>query len=189
MYNIGRREVLGLQKEGRSHPWCNGMSRKEPSCGCFERRCERAADGETDRESLSLCWPGGVAEDLSAVLAGGCPGFFKEDDKTFYAASGLLQRAEATTAPAERAHLTREALRLMMKVCGCLLTGRGHRKCYSVSKAGREAREEDRRGRRGSLLRAGALPCFWMRWSVGRAEGAGWGDARRCRCRAIWGRR
>jgi len=57
-----------------------------------------------------------VAEDLSAVLAGGCPGFFKEDDKTFYAASGLLQRAEATTAPAERAHLTREALRLMMKV-------------------------------------------------------------------------
>lgn len=58
---------------------------------------------------------GGVAEDLSAVLAGGCPGFFKEDDKMFYAASGLLQRAEATTAASERAHLTREALRLMMK--------------------------------------------------------------------------
>lgn len=56
-----------------------------------------------------------MAEDLSAVLAGGCPSFFKEDDKTFYAASGLLQRAEATTAASERAHLTREALRLMMK--------------------------------------------------------------------------
>ena len=58
---------------------------------------------------------GGVAEDLSAVLAGGCPSFFKEDDKTFYEASGKLQRAEATRAASERAHLTREALRLMMK--------------------------------------------------------------------------
>ena len=64
---------------------------------------------------LMCAGAGGVAEDLSAVLAGGCPGFFKEDDKTFYAASGLLQRAEATTAASERAHLTREALRLMMK--------------------------------------------------------------------------
>lgn len=59
---------------------------------------------------------GGVAEDLSAVLSGGCPSYFKEDDKTFYHASGLLQRAEATAAEAERSHLTREALRLMMKV-------------------------------------------------------------------------
>ena len=59
---------------------------------------------------------GGVAEDLSASLSGGCPSFFKEDDKTFYQASGLLQRAEGTPAAAERAHLVREALRLMLKV-------------------------------------------------------------------------
>ncbi len=51
------------------------------------------------------------------MLSGGCPSYFKEDDKTFYQASGLLQRAEATAAAAERSHLTREALRLMMKVC------------------------------------------------------------------------
>jgi nuclear pore complex protein Nup155 len=69
-----------------------------------------------------LCWclgAGGVTEDLSAVLSGGCPSYFKEDDKTFYQASGLLQRGEATTATAEREHLTREALRLMMKACFC----------------------------------------------------------------------
>ena len=59
---------------------------------------------------------GGVAEDLSATLSSGCPSFFKEDDKTFYQASGLLQRAEGTPAAAERAHLVREALRLMLKV-------------------------------------------------------------------------
>ena len=50
------------------------------------------------------------------MLSGGCPSFFKEDDKTFYQASGLLQRAEGTPAAAERAHLVREALRLMLKV-------------------------------------------------------------------------
>jgi hypothetical protein len=56
-----------------------------------------------------------VAEDLSGALSGGCPGYFKEDDRTFYAAAGLLQRAEASPAAAERKHLTREALRLMLK--------------------------------------------------------------------------
>ena len=36
-------------------------------------------------------------------------------NRTFYKAAGLLQRAEAAPAPAERQHLTREALRLMLK--------------------------------------------------------------------------
>lgn len=34
---------------------------------------------------------GGVAEDLSAALQGGCPSYFREDDKLYYRASGLLQ--------------------------------------------------------------------------------------------------
>ena len=59
---------------------------------------------------------GGVTEDLSAQLAQSCPAYFKEDDKIFYEASGLLQRAEAATAAAEKDHLTRSALKLMMKV-------------------------------------------------------------------------
>ena len=59
---------------------------------------------------------GGVTEDLSAQLAQSCPAYFKEDDKIFYEASGLLQRAEAAMAAAEKDHLTRSALKLMMKV-------------------------------------------------------------------------
>ncbi len=37
------------------------------------------------------CAAGGVAEDLSAALQGGCPSYFREDDKLYYRASGLLQ--------------------------------------------------------------------------------------------------
>ena len=59
---------------------------------------------------------GGVAEDLAASLQSGCPSFFKEDDKTFYQASGLLQRAEATASPSERDSLVNQAVQLMMKV-------------------------------------------------------------------------
>ena len=59
---------------------------------------------------------GGVTEDLSARLAQSCPAYFKEDDKIFYDASGLLQRAEAASAAAEKDHLTRAALKLMLKV-------------------------------------------------------------------------
>ena len=59
---------------------------------------------------------GGATEDLSVQLAQTCPAYFKEDDKIFYEASGLLQRAEAATAAAEKDHLTRSALKLMLKV-------------------------------------------------------------------------
>jgi hypothetical protein len=41
---------------------------------------------------------GGVAEDLAAALQGGCGAYFREDDKLYYQASGLLQRAEAAAA-------------------------------------------------------------------------------------------
>ena len=57
-----------------------------------------------------------MTEDLSARLAQSCPSYFKEDDKIFYEASSLLQRAEAATAAAEKDHLTHQALKLMMKV-------------------------------------------------------------------------
>ena len=59
---------------------------------------------------------GGVAADLAARLQSGCPSYFKEDDKTFYQASGLLQRAEATAPPAEKEDLVNQAVQLMMKV-------------------------------------------------------------------------
>ena len=68
---------------------------------------------------------GGTTEDLSARLAQSCPAYFKEDDMIFYEASGLLQRAEAATAAAEKDHLTRSALKLMMKVCPLSLSSGG----------------------------------------------------------------
>ncbi|KAK9837777.1 hypothetical protein WJX74_004885, partial [Apatococcus lobatus] len=60
---------------------------------------------------------GGEAEKLAEELQKGCPAFFREDDRIFYRASGLLQQAESgQSTPAERADLAREALRLMMQV-------------------------------------------------------------------------
>ena len=46
---------------------------------------------------------GGVAEDLAAALQRGCGSYFKEDDKLYYQACGLLQRAEAAAAMGELA--------------------------------------------------------------------------------------
>ncbi|KAL4425159.1 hypothetical protein ABPG77_008264 [Micractinium sp. CCAP 211/92] len=59
---------------------------------------------------------GGVAEDLAAALQQGCGSYFKEDDKLYYQASGLLQRAEAAAATADREALAREAVSLMLRV-------------------------------------------------------------------------
>ncbi|KAL4426022.1 hypothetical protein ABPG75_010038 [Micractinium tetrahymenae] len=59
---------------------------------------------------------GGVAEDLAAALQQGCGSYFKEDDKLYYQASGLLQRAEAAAATADREALAREAVALMLRV-------------------------------------------------------------------------
>ena len=60
---------------------------------------------------------GGEAEKLAEELQKGCPAFFREDDRIFYRASGLLQQAESgQSSPVERADLAREALRLMMQV-------------------------------------------------------------------------
>lgn len=39
-----------------------------------------------------------MAEDLAAALQRGCGSYFREDDKLYYQASGLLQRAEAAAA-------------------------------------------------------------------------------------------
>ncbi|CAL8471349.1 g10891 [Coccomyxa elongata] len=115
--------ALGDHNLGRLAARCDDAGQRALRDGLKLREWVCAPPGEAAAASLisvliteHLSATGGVAEDLSAVLAGGCPSFFKEDDKTFYAASGLLQRAEATTAASERTHLTREALRLMMKV-------------------------------------------------------------------------
>ena len=67
---------------------------------------------------------GGEAEKLAEELQKGCPAFFREDDRIFYRASGLLQQAESgTSSPAERADLAREALRLMMQAGALKFSG------------------------------------------------------------------
>eukprot|EP00887_Chlorella_sp_A99_P007116 scaffold2.g7116.t1 len=63
-----------------------------------------------------LAAAGGVAEDLAAALQSGAPSYFKEEDKLYYQASGLLQRAEAAAAAADRETLTSEAVGLLLRV-------------------------------------------------------------------------
>lgn len=59
---------------------------------------------------------GGIAEELAAGLQAGAPSFFREDDKTFFRAAGLLQRAAECGAPADRDSLASEALKLLLRV-------------------------------------------------------------------------
>ncbi|KAI3427442.1 hypothetical protein D9Q98_010357 [Chlorella vulgaris] len=59
---------------------------------------------------------GGIAEDLAAALQRGAGSYFKENDKLYYQACGLLQRAEAATAAADREALAGEAVSLMLRV-------------------------------------------------------------------------
>ena len=75
--------------------------------------CAGAAPAPGSGSGLGLGLGSG-AEDLAASLSAGCGAWFRDEDRTFYRASGLLQRAEAA-AGAERASLAREALRLMMQ--------------------------------------------------------------------------
>lgn len=87
------------------------------------------------------CTAGGVAEDLAAALQAGAGAYFREDDKLYYQAAGLLQRAESAQAAG------------------------GHRCAWLVEGAGGEGRTAastrrgsagGRRGRRGHGLVAAA---------------------------------
>ena len=88
-----------------------GFSPLRPSAGW-----RLAVQIEPKTQSINVSLAGGVAADLAARLQSGCPSYFKEDDKTFYQASGLLQRAEASAPPAEKEELVNQAVQLMMKV-------------------------------------------------------------------------
>lgn len=59
---------------------------------------------------------GGLAEDLAAALQRGCPSYFRESDRTYYDASGLLRKAESATNTADRAAYTKDAVALLLKV-------------------------------------------------------------------------
>lgn len=59
---------------------------------------------------------GGLAEDLAAALQRGCPSFFREADRQYYNASGMLRKAEAAPTAADRAAFTRDAVGMLAKV-------------------------------------------------------------------------
>ena len=119
-----------------------------------------------------------MTEDLSARLAQSCPSYFKEDDKIFYEASSLLQRAEAATAAAEKDHLTRQALKLMMKV------GRGFVRhanllCFAHSRsfevpARRMHSHSNVNTDQCSADMADAGPAFLRSWTDSEAAGTSW---------------
>ena len=71
-----------------------------------------------------------IAQPPSPTAQAGCPCFFKEEDKLYYSATGLLQRAEVASGAADRDDLARQAVTLMSKVgwgmCSCVWP------CFSV---------------------------------------------------------
>ena len=79
----------------------SGSARKPASRACDFLPCNPHASAlPTDPQTSPSPFPfsGGVAEDLAAALQRGCGSYFREDDKLYYQASGLLQRAEAAAA-------------------------------------------------------------------------------------------
>ena len=83
------------------------------SCSCANH--PRLSCAELWSSSHGVGAAGTPGGDLAEELQSGCPAYFKQDDKTYYEASELLQRA-GSAAGAEQAHLLRQAVDLMLKV-------------------------------------------------------------------------
>jgi nuclear pore complex protein Nup155 len=66
--------------------------------------------------SEHLSAAGGLAEDLAAALQQGCPSYFREADRVYYNASGLLRRAENAVAAADRDAFAKDAVSLLARV-------------------------------------------------------------------------
>ena len=66
--------------------------------------------------SEHLSAAGGLAEDLATALQRGCPSYFRESDRVYYNASGLLRRAEGAPAAADRDAFAKDAVSLLSRV-------------------------------------------------------------------------
>jgi nuclear pore complex protein Nup155 len=66
--------------------------------------------------SEHLSAAGGLAEDLAAALQQGCPSYFRESDRVYYNASGLLRRAENASTSVDRDSFTKDAVSLLARV-------------------------------------------------------------------------
>lgn len=133
-HHVGRL-VARLQESVRTQ--VAGMDLREMVCGTKGEEIASHLISALVTEHLSAA--GGVADDLAAQLGGGCPSYFKEEDRVFYQASGILQRAE-TAEPAESKRLTNEALAMLLKVPGSCTLGQvvpqlSHLGCYQVRPA------------------------------------------------------
>mmetsp|Transcript_20731 Transcript_20731/g.49379 ORF Transcript_20731/g.49379 Transcript_20731/m.49379 type:complete len:994 (-) Transcript_20731:270-3251(-) len=108
------------------------LSFRELVCGAHGE--EAASHLISALVSEHIAAAGGVSDDLAARLSSGCPSYFKEEDRVFYKASGLLQQAESSD-PERAAGLTQEALRMLMQVPGACSLGQvvpqlSHLGCY-----------------------------------------------------------
>lgn len=73
--------------------------------------------------SEHLSAAGGLAEDLAVALQQGCPSYFRESDRVYYNASGLLRRAESASTSADRDAFAKDAVSLLARVpLACDLT-------------------------------------------------------------------
>ena len=64
---------------------------------------------------MCVCIGGQDDQGLASQLQEGCPAYFKEDDKIYYAANGELRRAQMEQGSA-RQEATRAALEKLVKV-------------------------------------------------------------------------
>lgn len=66
-----------------------------------------------------LCVAGIDDGSLSSTLQQGCPSYFREEDKIYFAANGELRRAQALQG-GQRQDVTRAALDKLIRVCASL---------------------------------------------------------------------
>lgn len=58
----------------------------------------------------------GLADDLAHQLQSGCPSFFRETDRLYYNASGMLRRAEGATTASDRQGFLKDGVVLLCRV-------------------------------------------------------------------------
>ena len=84
----------------------------------------RTCQNNGQNKIQKLCWDDAAGQNdqsLAGQLQEGCPSFFKEDDKTYYAANAELRRAQTLQGGA-RQDVTRAALEKLVRVWHPALT-------------------------------------------------------------------
>ena len=99
----GRRDLLCCQ--WRATPCTDSAGQPAPRHHCYYHH----------HKFILVAYAGLEDSSLSNALQQGCPSYFKEDDKIYYAANGELRRAQ-TLQGSQRQDVTRAALEKLIRV-------------------------------------------------------------------------